>query len=180
MKEFWYSTIVLLLALGTAYGPFLVLVMMGFRGRRLYSWVVTYTFYRILKKKADQSGETRWLLKGIDITHEEKVLSRIVSSLFVVFLVLFGGVIGLFYHLLLLEVRFRCDPNEVDQDCFKYNMLDLAKWETIKQFSRKRVDCNSTAAKEESVDVICYKLVFNIGLASGARLRWISNLHGFA
>ena len=142
--------------------------MMGFRGRRLYSWVVTYTFYRILKKKADQSGETRWLLKGIDITHEEKVLSRIVSSLFVVFLVLFGGVIGLFYHLLLLEVRFRCDPNEVDQDCFKYNMLDLAKWETIKQFSRKRVDCNSTAAKEESVDVICYKFVFNIGLASGA------------
>ena len=169
MKEGLYSTIVLLLALVTAYGPIFILIKMGYKGRRLYRLVATYAFYRILKKKkTDKSGATRWLLKDVDLTREEKTLNRVVSSFFFLFLVLFGGVVGLFYHLLLLEVRFHCEPNMTSQDCFKYSMLDLAKWETIKRFSREPVDCNSTAALEGTVDVICYKLVFNIGLASGA------------
>lgn len=163
-----YSTIVLLLALVTAYGPIFILIKMGYKGRRLYRLVTTYAFYHTIKKKKDNNGVMRWRLKDVDLTNEEKILKRVVSSFFFLFLVLFGGVNGMFYHLLLLEVRFRCEPDVISQDCFKYSMTDLAKWKTIKEFSREPVDCNSTAVKEGSVDVVCYKFTFNLGFALGA------------
>ena len=78
---------------------------------------------------------------------------------------MFGGVVLMFYILLLLEVSFKCEPDNKDMDCFKFMMWN---WETIKNFSRVAVDCNSPEAKNETVDVVCYEIVFNFGLASGA------------
>lgn len=138
---------------------------MGYRVKRLRRWVATNVFYRIIKIKTDDPGETRWMFKDIDLADEAKILSRVFSSLFYMFLVLFGGVVLLFYQLLLLDVSFRCDPNEKTQDCFKQSLWNL---EAIKKFSRDSVDCNSEAARNGTVEVVCYKIVFNFGLAAGA------------
>ena len=71
----------------------------------------------------------------------------------------------LFYWLLLLETSFQCDPDNKALDCSKYTLWHL---ETIKNFSREAVDCNSTAARNGTVEVLCYKIVLNFGLAAGA------------
>ncbi|KAL9981426.1 hypothetical protein ACROYT_G010129, partial [Oculina patagonica] len=165
MKEVWYGVIVGLPAFLTAYGPFIILLLMGYRVKRLRRWVATYAFSRIINTKTDDSGETRWLFKDLDLTNEAKILSRVLSSLFYLFLVLFGGIVLLFYQLLLLDVNFQCDPNEKTQDCFRQSLWDL---EAIKKFSRDSVKCNSAVARNGTVEVVCYKIVFNFGLAAGA------------
>ena len=149
----------------TAYGPFMILLMIGYQVKHLRRWIATYAFYRIIQTKPDDLGEKRWLFKDMDLTDEKKILSKVLSSLFYLFLVLYGGVVLLFYQLLLLEISFRCDPNE-KLDCFKFMIWDL---ETIKNFSRVAIDCNSHAAKNGTVEmVMCYKFVLNFGLAAGA------------
>lgn len=165
MKEVWYGVIVALPAFMTAYGPFIVLLIMGYRVKRLRRWIATNAFSRIIKIKTDDDGEGRWMFKDIDLTDEAEILSKVLSSLFYLFLVLFGGVVLLFYQLLLLDVNYSCDHNEKTQDCFKYSLWNL---ESIKKFSRDSIDCNSAAAKNGTVEVVCYKIVFNFGLAAGA------------
>ena len=68
-------------------------------------------------------------------------------------------------HTATAGVSFKCEPDDKDMDCFKFMMWN---WETIKNFSRVAVDCNSPEAKNETVGVVCYEIVFNFGLASGA------------
>ena len=165
MKEVWYPTIVLIPSVVTAYFPIIVLVFMGYSGMRLRRLVASYAFSRIITKKTDSSGETRWLLKDIDLTGEEIVLSKVFKSFFVLFIVLFSGVVILFYQFLLIEVSYTCEPNETSQDCFKAVLWDV---EAFMKFSRDSIDCGSAAAKNGTVNVVCYKIVFNVGLASGA------------
>ncbi|KAJ7386940.1 putative ATP-dependent RNA helicase ddx60 [Desmophyllum pertusum] len=165
MKEGWYMVIVGLPAFMTAYGPFMILLMIGYQVKHLRRWIATYAFYRIIQTKPDDLGEKRWLFKDMDLTNEKKILSKVLSSLFYLFLVMFGGVVLMFYTLLLLDVTFKCDPNDKSLDCFKFMIHDL---ETVKNFSRVRIDCNSAAAKNGTVDVVCYKIVLNFGLAAGA------------
>ena len=165
MKEFFYIVMTWSPAIMTAYGPFIALVLMGYRIKGLKRWVATYAFHNMIERKTDCFGEKRWMFKDVDLTDEEKILSRVLSSLFYLFLVLFGGVVLLFYWLLLLETSFQCDPDDKALDCFKYTIWEL---KTIKNFSREAVDCNSTAARNGTVEVMCYKIVLNFGLAAGA------------
>ena len=165
MKEVWYGVIVGLPAFVTAYGPFIILLVMGYRVKRLKRWVANNVFHRIIKTKTDDHGETRWLLKDMDLTEEVEILSKVLSRLFYLFLILFGGVVLLFYQLLLLDVDYNCDHDEKSQDCFKYSLWN---WEAIKKFSRDPIDCNSAAARNGTVEVVCYRIVFNFGLAAGA------------
>ena len=137
MKEVWFGVIVGLPAFVTAYGPFIVLHVMGYRVKRLKRWVATNVFHRIIKTKTDDHGETRWLLKDMDLTDEAEILSKVLSRLFYLFLILFGGVVLLFYQLLLLDVNYRCDHNEKTQDCFKYS--PLWNWEGLNFQSPRRM-----------------------------------------
>lgn len=165
MKEGWYLVIAALPALVTAYGPFMILLMVGYKLKQLRRWVATYAFYRVIQAKADDLGVKRWSFKDIDLTDEEKILSRVIWSLFALFLLMFGGVVLLFYTLLFLEASFKCEPDNKDMDCFKHMIWN---WETIKNFSRVAVDCNSPEARNGTVRVFCYEIVFNFGLAAGA------------
>lgn len=165
MKEVWYPTIVLIPSVITAYGPIIVLVIMGYSGSRLPRLVASYVFSRIITKNIDSNGATRWLFKDIDLTDEGKVMSKVFASFFILFLVLFSGVVVLFYQFLLIEVSYTCQPNEKSQDCFKAVFWDV---EAFQKFSRDSIDCKSTVVKDGTEDVVCYKLVFNVGLASGA------------
>lgn len=80
---------------------------MGYGVKRPWRWVATNAFSRIMKTKIDERGETRWLFKDMDLTDEEGMLSKVLCSLFFyLFLVLFGGIVLLFYQLLLLDITF--------------------------------------------------------------------------
>ena len=132
----------------TAYGPFMILLTVGYKLKQLRRWLATYAFYRIIQAKADDLGVKRWSFKDIDVTDEEKILSRVTWSLFALFLLMVGGVVLLFYTLLLLDVSFKCEPDNKDMDCFKHMKWN---WDTIKNFSREAVDRNSPEARNGTV-----------------------------
>lgn len=92
------------------------------------------------------------------------------SNVFLFFLTLSSALIGnvaiLFWQILPLDVSYSCEENsEKTMDCFEYHLWNS---EAFKKFSRDPIDSNSAAVQNGTVQVVCYKLVFNIGLASGA------------
>ena len=137
-----------------------------FRGDRFRRWVVTNVFSGIIKKKTNSRDETRWLFHDIDLTEKQELLSKV----FVLFLSLSMGLVAnvvmMFWQILLLDVTYSCEQNsEKTKDCFEYKPWNSKPSET---FGRDPIDCNSAAVQNGTVEVVCYKLVFNIGLASGA------------
>ena len=65
----------------------------------------------------------------------------------------------------MLDISFSCDDEDNTKDCFEYDFLN---WEAFKTFGSYPIDCNSTAVQNGTVEVVCYKIVFNFGLAAGA------------
>ena len=68
----------------------------------------------------------------------------------------------MFWQILLLDVTYDCDENDNTKDCFEYKLWNTKAW------SRDPIDCKSAAVQNGTVEVGCYKIVFNFGLASGA------------
>ena len=56
---------------------------------------------------------------------------------------------------------YSCDQDDA-KDCFERNAF------TSNQFAEGPTDCNSPAIKNRTIEVVCYKLVFNPGVALGA------------
>ena len=69
----------------------------------------------------------------------------------------------MFCQLLLLEVSYSCDQNENTKDCFDYKSRSLES-----AFSRAPIDCNCAKYQNGTVDVKCYRIVFNVRLAACA------------
>ena len=93
-------------------------------------------------------------------------MSKVFLYLLFLSFVLLTSVAMMFWQILLLDVTFTCERNsEKTKDCFEYKLWNSKAFET---FSRDPIDCNSAAVQNGTVQVVCYKLVFNIGLASGA------------
>ena len=103
--------------------------------------------------------ETRWLLKDIDITDRR---NEIFTSLLWLFVSISSGCAIIFWSFLLLDVSFSCDDDDNSKDCFEYKLWNL------KILGRDPIDCNSAAVQNGTVQVVCYKIVFNFGLAAGA------------
>ena len=168
MKDIYYSLIVILPSLVFVFGSFLVLFCIArkdkTRKEHLKRWAVSNIFSDIIKKKTKNREETRWLLKDIDLTNEKRILSRIFISFISLSFGLIGGMAILFLQILLLDVSYSCEQNsENTKDCFEYKL-----WRTDGGWGRDPIDCNSAAVQNGTVQVVCYKFVFNIGLASGA------------
>ena len=66
----------------------------------------------------------------------------------------------IFWHIFLLEVSSVCDVNDPSQDCFEVVVWDMPKQDPI--------NCSSAAVQNGSTYVLCYKIVFNLGVAIGA------------
>ncbi|XP_067033233.1 uncharacterized protein [Acropora muricata] len=64
--------------------------------------------------------------------------------------------------LLLLEVSYDCDPDETSKDCFEFKFWDT--W----RYSNAPINCTSKAVIDDSVEIICYEIVYNFGTAAGA------------
>ena len=189
MEEIEYKLIVSIPTLLFALGSFIVLFVLivckpkncsgnnmeSFRRRKVS---VTNTLPVFVKTKADNCGRTR-PLKDIDITDDKASSSQTLCTFLYLFLLLFGGVASLFFQFLLLDISYNlptytdfrllfhaadishsCEQNGTAKECFEYDA-----WNKV---NRNPIDCNSTEIQYGTIDVICYKIVFNIGSASGA------------
>ena len=106
--------------------------------------------------------EPRWILKDTDITERKDTIFKILHALL---LPIFFICAMMFWSLLLFDISFSCDEEDNTKDCFEYDFLN---WEAFKTFGSYPIDCNSTAVQNGTVEVVCYKIVFNFGLAAGA------------
>lgn len=134
----------------------------------LLRWIVTNAFPSCITKKKD-NGVTRWFFGDIDLTTSEELLSKVLSSLSALFLMLFFVASNLFWSTLLLDITTSCKPNDHTIECFKNDVKENVKfWKAFSRLSDDPIDCNSAEFQNESADVICYQIVFNIGAACGA------------
>lgn len=88
----------------------------------------------------------------------KKILSKVSLGLFLLFRALLFGASLLFFHIVLLDVSYGYDRNDKTKDCFEYN---LGNTEAVSWKDREPIDCNSTADQNGTVEVECYKFVFN-------------------
>ena len=128
-------------------------------------WVATNVFSDIFKKKKKKTccpREARWLLKDIDLTAAKRLLSKVLIRFFMLFYVMFGAALTTFWQLLLRDVSYDCDEDDLSKDCFE------RKWSWKAQ---DPLNCSSAAVQNliqnGTIQVICNKIVFNFGLASG-------------
>ena len=160
MKEGSYGLVFSIPMIVIAMVAFIVWQIMVSKGINVRHLVATYAFSSIIEKKTDNNGATRWLLK--DIALEGELLSNVFRGLVVLFLTLIVGVLLMFFQLLLIDISYSCDLEDKSKDCFEFKL-----WDTHR-FSNDPIDCTSAAVQNGTVDVICYKIVFNAGLAMGA------------
>ena len=128
-------------------------------------WVTTNVFSDIFKEKKKKTccpREARWLLKDIDLTAAKRLLSKVLIGFFMLFYVMFSAALTIFWQLLLRDVSYDCDEDDLTKDCFE------RKWSWKAQ---DPLNCSSAAVQtliqNGTIQVACYKIVFNFGLASG-------------
>ena len=127
-------------------------------------WVATNVFSDIFKekKKTCCPPEARWLLKDIDLTAAKRLLPKVLIRFFLLFYVMFGAALTIFWQFLLRDVSYDCDEDDLTKDCFE------RKWSWKAQ---DPLNCSSAAVQNliqnGTIQVICNKIVFNPGLASG-------------
>lgn len=160
MKEGLYALVFSIPVIVIAVVAFIVWKIMESKGINVHHLVAPYAFSSIIEKKTDNNGEMRWLLK--DIALEGKLLSDVFDGLVVLFVSLIVGALLMFFHLLLIDISYSCDLEDKRKDCFEYKL-----WDTHR-FSNDPIDCTSAAVQNGTVDLICYRIVFNAGLAMGA------------
>ena len=169
MKSDEYGKILVLPPFLVTYIPIIVLWMI----MRFYRiplggisrWVATNAFSDIFKEKKKKTccpREARWLFKDIDLTAEDELLSKVLTRFLMLFSFMFGVVLTVFWLLLVLDVSYDCDEDDLSKDCFE------RKWTSEPQ---DPLNCSSAAVQNliqnGTIQVACYKIVFNFGLASG-------------
>ena len=187
MKDIWYSLIVLLPSLIFIILLFLVVCLFertrgyleelkGFAVNNVFSGIIkAKTTVKIDTSEAANNSEginsimdinlyeeTRWLLKDIDITD---MMEEFSNHLFWLFVCISFGCAIIFWNFLLLDVSYSCNDDDNTKDCFEYQLWNS---EAFKTLWRDPIDCNSAAVQNGTVRVVCYKIVFNFGLAAGA------------
>ena len=170
MKSDVYGKILVVPPLLVTYIPILVFWVMKVFYRRRFDqisrWVATNAFSDIFKEKKKKTccpREARWLLKDIDLTAAKRLLSKVLIGFFMLFYVMFSAALTIFWQLLLRDVSYDCDEDDLTKDCFE------RKWSWKAQ---DPLNCSSAAVQNliqnGTIQVVCYKIVFNFGLASGA------------
>ena len=168
MKSDVYGKILVVPPLLVTYIPILVFWVMKIFYRRKFDqislWVATNAFSNIFKEKKKKTccpREARWLFKDIDLTAEEELLSKVLTRFLMLFYLMFGAVLTVFWLFLVLDVSYDCDEDDLSKGC--------CKWTSEPQ---DPLNCSSAAVQNliqnGTIQVVCYKIVLNFGLASGA------------
>lgn len=142
----------------------LLLIWLFFKNhaRSIQRFVLKNVFSEIFKEeqKADGTGETVFLLKGIDLAADKETLSKTLNG-FSLSLVMLAYVVGtMFWQLLLLEVSHSCDENDTTRVCFARIAGKVGPHDSV--------NCSSPAVQNGTIPVVCYKLVVDFGVATGA------------
>ena len=161
--ELWqYSLIVLMPSLLSVLIVIFIAVFLKSGDLKLIGrWIARNAFADILKEKKKREDRTsRWLFQDIDLTSKRSILHRVWFATSLLFAGMFSGAMVMFWQLLLLEVSSVCDINDPSKDCF-----EITVWEMPKQ---DPINCSSAAVQNGTTYVLCYKIVFNLGVAIGA------------
>lgn len=125
-------------------------------------WLAAYAFPNIIEKKTDANGLTTWQVKDTNLGEGSALLSKLTTTISLLFLTLAAFTLIIFCYLLLINVSYDCDPDEKSKDCFEFKVWD------IDRFSNVPIDCSSAAILNGSVKVVCYEIVFDFSKAVGA------------
>ena len=161
--ELWqYSLIVLMPSLLSVLIVIFIAVFLKSGDLKLIGrWIARNAFADILKEKKKREDRTsRWLFQDIDLTSKRSILHRVWFATSLLFAGMFSGAMVMFWQLLLLEVSSVCDINDPSKDWF-----EITVWEMPKQ---DPINCSSAAVQNGTTYVLCYKIVFNLGVAIGA------------
>lgn len=139
---------------------FIIRFVKGDDVEQIGRWIAKYVFSDILKEEKREGRPPRWLFKDINLTSQEKILHRVWLASPLLFVGILNGAMVIFWHIFLLEVSSVCDVNDPSQDCFEVVVWDLPKQDPI--------NCSSAAVQNGTTYVLCYKIVFNLGVAIGA------------
>ena len=126
-------------------------------------WIAKNIFPDIMKEKKKEDGTPRWLFKDIDLTSKERILKRVWQTFFALFGGILLGTMTVFLELLLLEVSSDCDVNDPSKDCFEVKFSGLGGPKI-----QDPINCSSAAIQNGTTYVFCYRIVFNLGVATGA------------
>ena len=154
MKRYEYSLIIVT-------PPFLIIfvsifILDKFLDRnRLRRLIAKNVFSDVLKEKRE-GGTSKWLFKDIHITSEKGILPKVLNASYNLFRGILIGTTIIFCQILLFETSSECDLDDPSRDCFEFK-----SWGWPNQ---DPVNCSSAAIQ----NVFCIKIVFNLGLASGA------------
>lgn len=162
MNEGYYSLPIIIPFVVFLVAGYTVVAVLLFKGKRPLRLIAIYAFPDVIEKKTDNNGATRWLLKDIYIEDGSDLLLKVLRSIGLLGFALFLCVVMVFFQLLLVDISYSCDLEDKNKDCFEYKVLDTSR------FSKEPINCSSDAVLNGTVDVVCYKIVFNAGLAMGA------------
>ena len=172
MVEAEYMLIISVQALLFAVGPFVVLFV-----------VIACEPKKSIRNNLGQFKKTK-SIKDIDNADYSSSFRRPLYCFLYLFLLISGGLATLFFQLFLLKVSYMynlptqkcsrllfhvadishsCEQSDGAKECFKYDA-----WNKINE---DRIDCNSAAVENGTTDVICYRIVFSMDIASGASYR---------
>lgn len=153
-------TIGIAVPLGIAY-VIITRVLNRDRRERLQRFALRHVFREIFKeeRKTDGSRETTFLFKGIDLVADRETLSKFLETFSLLLFIVAIGVSTLFWQLLLLDLSFSCNE-DYRKECFEQNPKH-------EQDGSLPVNCSSAAVQNGSIQVVCYKLVFNPAVAIG-------------
>ena len=93
----------------------------------------------------DENRPTTWQVKDTNLVEGSALLSKLTTSISLLFLTLAAFTLIMFFYLLLINVSYDCDPDEKSKDCFEFKV-----WDTDR-FSSVPIDCSSAAILNGSV-----------------------------
>ncbi|PFX20459.1 hypothetical protein AWC38_SpisGene15097 [Stylophora pistillata] len=139
-----------------------IVILWKFRDLKLLaSSIAKMAFSDILKvKKKKEDGKPKWLFKDIDLTCEKGILFTILATSLMLFTGMLTGTLVMFWQLLLVEVSSDCDVEDPSKDCFEVKFWGWPKQDPV--------NCSSASIQDGTTQVLCYKIVFNFGVATGA------------
>ena len=82
-------------------------------------WLAAYAFPNIIEKKMDENRQTTWQVKDTNLGEGSALLSKLATSISLLFLTLAAFTLIMFFYLLLINVSYDCDPDEKSKDCFE-------------------------------------------------------------
>lgn len=132
---------------------------------RIERWVATNAFSDIFKEEkktccVTERTHLKWLFKDIDLSKDKRLLLKLQAKFLILCNIMVSSVLITFWQFLVWEASYDCDEDDPTKDCFERKLSG----------KQDPLNCSSAAVQDliqnETIQVICNRIVFNIGLAT--------------